>query len=396
MSTLKSVPGYYALLCARVLSSTIIWVDFTLIFSLLSYDWHVNAATIGIAAALYGLPGLILGPFFGALADRTNPITLLATSYFARALTSLLLFFVADIDLFLLLVFFKGIANLGVMPSEQIIVRTMLSKEQLVSNASVMTTIDQVCKIGAPLVGAGMASLSHPGAGFALSAALGLIGILCLYPLRAYGTLAREHQPQVHRHLQALWFLMRDNQLFRWSFGAALVQTLILGLYDPLLALFLKERGLPASTFGMIVSSTAAGAILGALIFKHIHIKREYRTVAFGLAGFGLTVAIPGLLALANFAMPVWLLLAFWVINGCAYGLTSMSFVVSMQQQCPPESLGTVSATARSVQLSALVVGPLLGAMLAKLLGIPLVFFLSGTIAILFGSMLSWKSYDIR
>ncbi|MGY2492830.1 MFS transporter [Cupriavidus sp. CP313] len=389
MTNLQSVPGYRTLTAARVLSSTILWVDFTLVFSLLGYYWHADAATIGVASALYGLPGLVLGPFFGALADRVNPVAMLAVSYLARALTSLLLLFAPDTHFFVLLVFLKGLANLGAMPAEQVIVRTMLSKAQLVSNASIMTTIDQLTKICAPLVGAGMASLHHPMAGFGLSATLGLAGILCVYPLRKHvGMSKREAGTQARRHLHALFLLVRDNAVFRRAFGAAVSQTAILGLYDPLLALFLKEKGMPAGTFGMIVSSTAAGAILGALIFKRVHAGSRHCTATVGLAGFGLTVAIPGLLALANIGMPVWLLLAFWVANGCFYGLTAMSFVVAMQQQCQLESIGTVSATARSVQLAVLVLGPLAGAALANLLGISLVFVLSGTIAIVIGGVL--------
>lgn len=389
MTNLQSVPGYRTLAAARVLSSTILWVDFTLVFSLLGYYWHADAATIGVASALYGLPGLVLGPFFGALADRVNPVAMLAASYLARALTSLLLLFAPDIHFFVLLVFLKGLANLGAMPAEQVIVRTMLSKEQFVSNASIMTTIDQLTKICAPLVGAAMASLHHPMAGFGLSATLGLAGILCVYPLRKHVEMSKcEAGMQARRHIHALFLLARDNAVFRRAFVAAVSQTAILGLYDPLLALFLKAKGMPAGTFGMIVSSTAAGAILGALIFKQVHAGSRHCTATVGLAGFGLTVAIPGLLALANIGMPVWLLLAFWVANGCFYGLTAMSFVVAMQQQCQLESIGTVSATARSVQLAALVLGPLAGAALAKLLGISLVFVLSGTIAIVIGGVL--------
>lgn len=391
MINLQLVPGYRALISARVLSSTILWVDFTLVFSLLGYYWHADAATIGVASALYGLPGLVLGPFFGALADRVNPVAMLAVSYVARALTSLLLLFAPDIHFFVLLVFLKGLANLGAMPAEQVIVRTMLSKAQFVSNASIMSTVDQLTKICAPLVGAGMASLHHPMAGFGLSATLGLAGILCLYPLRKHaGMSKREAGTHARRHLHALVLLARDNAVFRRAFAAAVSQTAILGLYDPLLALFLKEKGMPAGTFGMIVSSTAAGAILGALIFKQVHGKGGHCTAAVGLAGFGLTVAVPGMLALANISTPVWLLLAFWVANGCFYGLTAMSFLVAMQQQCPLESIGTVSATARSVQLAALVLGPLAGAALAKLLGISLVFVLSGTIAIVIGGVFGW------
>lgn len=393
MSNLQSVPGYRALVSARVLSSTILWVDFTLIFSLLGYYWHADATTIGVASAVYGLPGLILGPFFGALADRVHPVAMLGISYLARALTSLLLLVAPDINVFVLLVFLKGLTNLGAMPAEQVIVRAMLSKEQLVSNASVMSTVDQLCKISAPLIGASLASLHYPGAGFGLSATLGLTGILCLYPLRKHVEVsARESRLQARRHLQTLCLLVRDNAVFRRAFGAAVAQTAILGLYDPLLALFLKEHGMPAGTFGMIVSSTAAGAILGALLFKRAHTGDEHRAVVIGLAGFGLTVATPGLLALINFATPVWLLLAFWVVNGCCYGLTAMSFGVALQQQCPLESIGTVSATARSVQLAALVLGPLAGAALAKLLGIPLIFVLGGTIAIGLGIVLGWAS----
>ena len=76
MTNLQSVPGYRALAAARVLSSAILWVDFTLVFSLLGYYWHADATTIGVASALYGLPGLVLGPFFGALADRVNPVAM--------------------------------------------------------------------------------------------------------------------------------------------------------------------------------------------------------------------------------------------------------------------------------------------------------------------------------
>ncbi len=376
---LSSVPGYRALMAARVISSGIVWVDFTLIFSLLSYHWHADAVTIGVASALYGLPGLLLGPFFGALADRLNPVTILIVSYLARCLSSVLLMVAPDVNIFVLLVLIKGLANLGAAPAEQVVVRSMLSKAQFVSNASIMTTIDQLTKICAPLLGAGMASLHHPVAGF------GLAGTLCVGLLRKQVDMSKrdEASRQAPRHLQALLSLVRDNATFRMAFIAAIAQTAVLALYDPLLALFLKGKGMPTAVFGMIVSSTAGGAILGALVFKRVHSRSEQGTATMGLAAFGLTVAIPGVLAVADIAIPAGVLLAFWIANGCFYGLTAMSFGVTMQQQCPPQTIGTVSATARSVQLAVLVLGPLAGAALSGLVGIPLVFVLSGVLAML-------------
>ena len=397
MAKLNRIPGYRALLVARVISSGIVWVDFTLIFSLLSYHWHADAVTVGVAAALYGLPGLVLGPFFGALADRLNPVTILVVSYLARCLSSVFLMVVPDVNLFVLLVLIKGLANLGATPAEQVIVRSMLSKEQFVSNASIMTTIDQLTKICAPLLGAGMASLHHPVAGFGFSAVLGLAGALCVGLLRKHVDMSKRNEAskQAPRHLQALLSLVRDNGTFRLAFIAAIAQTAVLALYDPLLALFLKGKGMPTAVFGMIVSSTAAGAILGALLFKRVRAKSEQGTATIGLAAFGLTVAVPGLLAVADITIPAGVLLAFWVANGCFYGLTAMSFGVAMQQQCPHQMIGTVSATARSVQLAVLVLGPLAGAALSKQLSIPLVFVLSGLLAMLIAGAL-WGTSQIK
>ncbi len=397
MTRLNGVPGYRAWVVARVISSGIVWVDFTLIFSLLSYHWHADAATIGVASALYGLPGLFLGPFFGALADRLNPVTILIVSYLARCLSSVLLMVVPDVNLFVLLVLIKGLANLGATPAEQVVVRSMLSKEQFVSNASVMTTLDQLTKICAPLLGAGMASLHHPVVGFGFSAGLGLAGALCVSLLKKHVEMSTRNEAsrQAPRHLQALLSLVRDNGTFRMAFIAAIAQTAVLALYDPLLALFLRGKGMPTAVFGMIVSSTAAGAILGALVFKRLRAKSEQGTATIGLAAFGLTVAVPGLLAVADIAIPAGVLLAFWVANGGCYGLTAMSFGVTLQQQCTHPMIGTVSATARSVQLAVLVLGPLAGAALSSLVGIPLVFVLSGVLAMLVAGAL-WGGSRVR
>jgi len=167
-----------------------------------------------------------------------------------------------------------------------------------------------------------------------------------------------------------------------------------------LLALFLKGHGFPVSTFGTLVSCTAAGAILGAVLFRRLFFRFAAQALAFAsLTGFGLTVLIPGLATLpglfptgsGGFAVPAltWpVLLALWLANGCFYGLSAMSFVVVMQTRCPQESLGTISATARSAQLALLVLGPLAGSAAVRWIGLEGVFAASGLLAFLCGSAL--------
>ncbi|VVE59557.1 MFS transporter [Pandoraea sputorum] len=384
---LFKVPGYPLLLTTAAASSIILWVDFTLMFSTLSYDWHAASTTVGLASALYGLPGLILGPWFGRLADRSDALTVLMLSYVARGTTSLLLMFAPNAPLFVLLIFVKGLSNLGAMPAEQILIRSVLTREQLASNASLMTLIDQVIKIAAPLLAAAFSLSSRPGSGFGLSCALALVGLLCLVALRSQRRRSDTSPPtDIPLGVSPLLTLWKSQPEFRVTFLAVLIQCAVLGLYDPLLALFLRGRGFPASTFGMIVSFTAAGAIVGAALFKRYLSGCAARGLtSHALIAFGLTVAIPGVLATAQVPIAYEVLLILWAVNGCAYALTAMSFRVTMQTACPQTSLGAVSATARSAQLAMLVLGPLIGSSVARIVGIPIVFSLSGLLAMLAG-----------
>ncbi len=278
----------------------------------------------------------------------------------------------------------KGLANASAMPPEQVLVRSMLSDAQIVANAGVMTAADQATKICAPLIATVMAALLGPWSGLWLSAALALLATACLIPIPSAAQKATSHTAPVTsaRQLAPLLALLRSSHAVRVSLGCVITMSAIFGLYDPLLALFLQAQGLPASTFGTLVSCTAAGAVCGALGFPRLHRWRGHRLAPAGLSVVGLTALVPGVLAGLGIGTPAMLWLGLWILNGCGYSLTVMSLGVAIQQQCPRHCLGSVGATARSVQLVALVATPLLGGLLARMIGIPLVLALSGSLAI--------------
>ena len=62
------VNGYGYLCGVRLSSSVTLWVDFILIFTVLTFAYDASPKTLGYAAALYGLPTLFLGPLIGVLA----------------------------------------------------------------------------------------------------------------------------------------------------------------------------------------------------------------------------------------------------------------------------------------------------------------------------------------
>ena len=87
-----------------------------------------------------------------------------------------------------------------------------------------------------------------------------------------------------------------------------------------------------------------------------------------------------------------YLMLGLWGANGAFYALAAMSFGVIMQTRCPVETIGTVSASARSAQLFVMVLGPLIGASVANATSLELVFVLSGIVALAWATQLAVSS----
>lgn len=381
----------------RIITSAMIWIDFTLLFTLLSYQWRASPLTIGTATALYGLSGLILGPWFGALADRSDPLKLLRTSYLTRAFASLGLITSPNLAIFIFFVAAQGTANLGVMPSEQILVKRALPPDWMLRHARYTGMFDQISKVAAPLVGAALAHRFGARMGYALSALLVVPATACLHVLRNSVRARRaegDWRQGASRSLGVLLAVLRQRTDYRLAYVATLLQTVVLGLYDPLLALFLRQLGMPIGTFGVIVAATACGGVAAAAAIRRVPAIQGASGTEWLLAGFGMTVFLPGLLVSVGHAPPMDALILLWLINGYCYGATALRFVVVQQALCPPECLGRAAATARSSQLAALVCGPLAGSMLATLAGIPAILMMAGGGAIAFA--LGLRAYRMR
>lgn len=381
LTTTLGAGNYSRLLTSRAIGASILWIDFTLIFESLAFRWNADAVAIGFAMTLYGVPGVIAGPWIGAFVDRHCPWLILRWSYYLRAGAALALWFAPTLALFLGCIMLKGLANLASGPAEQQLFRRLLADEFLPGNASKVTLIDQLAKLIAPLVAALLATWHLPG--FAMSAALSIFGILILPGLSATdiksgGEIARPRPAWAVFHA-----VLRKHALLRRVFVVTLCQAFVLGFYDALLALFLKARGYPDGTFGSIVGCTAAGAILGAFVFKTA-VKNWPPTNLLAMSSllFGSTVLVPAVLVYANVEVPLLAMLVLWVGNGLGYGIGVMLTMLSFQRYCPRDALGTVTSTGRSLQLLLMIVAPLIGGALSNITSVEFVFLCAGVAAV--------------
>ncbi|MDE9463080.1 MFS transporter [Xenorhabdus bovienii] len=390
--------GYGLFITLYCLDAIIIWIDFINIFSNISYYWKADPFIIGLSSALYGVPGLILGPCIGRLADKWGPYKILALSYLGRCLTSFLLFMAPSILLFLVFIFFKSISNIGVSPAEQKLIKCMLDEEQIVENASILTIINQFTKLFSPLILVWIAFYHTPNYGFLLSFFMAIFGGIIVLVLKyrlPYDTID-EPLETVKKNIQTIRHLYTTSFKFRYGLTFSLFQSLILGLFDPMLTVILREQGYGAEAFGTIVSSTAIGSLLGAMFFKRFFLKNSIGFIILSMLGFGLSVFIPGFFGMLGYHLAIAIFIILWIINGACYTLTFMNFNVTMQQETPKNQIGVVSATLRSVQLFMIIIGPLVGSAFARFIGVNALFAICGIAALSFSFLFNFKNKYIE
>jgi len=382
---LFSVRGYTPFFFGRVANSIAIWVDFTLIFSLLSFNYHATPATLGLASALYGLPGLLAGPFIGALADRKSPALIMLSSASARFVTSLGLALAPNETIFIACVLIKGISNLGTVPAEQIVIRRLLSDDRIVSTVTLTSIVDQCTKILSPLLGAGLSLVLHSHGGFALTGALAIVSMGCAFGIaRVIGW----RNPDVQKSGRLPDFklvrgVLSERPSLAYALGLVLTFSTILGLYDSIVVVLLRDHGLPSSSFGTIVSCTAVGAVSCAIVLKKVLARAStLRSMLVFLTGFSATVIAAGVLAITMLKLDLVVLCLLWVVNGFCYGGGVMSYSITLQRDAPRDSLGIISTSARSLQLAALVIGPVVGSWVAQHVGIEATFIGAGAVGL--------------
>ncbi len=196
------------------------WMDFTLVFAVLSFRFQSTPRVLGFAVALYGLPSLFIGPFVGALADRSSPLRLMLFAAVARFATSLLLAFAPTEQNFVLAILLKGISNLGSLPAEQILIRKLLSPKRIVTTTVLTATIDQCVKILSPLLAATAAITTNSQSSFLITAVLALATACCV--LRLSIVLGWKYTSQRANakfpDFSTFWKVFREKPTFAISF----------------------------------------------------------------------------------------------------------------------------------------------------------------------------------
>jgi hypothetical protein len=209
--------------------------------------------------------------------------------------------------------------------------------------------------------------------------------------------------PQPSEILSLYRDLLRGFSIFkslpfqvRIGFLYSLLTSLALGIYDPHLASFLAHEGYPPMAFSQIVSATAGGAVCAALLVRYrLNKTDEIVLRTYALIFFSSALMVTVTIVLFDIPAKTMFYTIVWFINGFGYELLVIASNIILQQLCPPENIGRVTTSFRSIQILCVVIGPAIGTLLIAVYGRPAPFVLAA-LAAFFTASFSLAIYFYR
>jgi len=349
-----------------------------------------SGVDLGIVVGLQFLPMLLLGPFGGLVADRTNKRRLLFVTQSAGGLLALVLGILVVTDTVVLwqvylLALMLGVVNLFDNPARQTFMMEMVGRDDLPNAVSLNTVVMNASRVVGPAIGGVIITVFGLGICFFVNAASYVAVIIGLAMMRVV---------ELHRTepVERAKGQVRDGFRYVWRTPAlrnTIAAIAIIGVFAynftvtlALLAKVTFHGG--AGTYAVLTSCMGAGAIVGGLLTAHRSRPTPRLLQVLALVFGGLLAAV----ALAPTLVAAGLLIALM-------GAASIGFIATanatLQLTADPGMRGRVMALYAMAFLGTTPIGaPLVGA-IAQWTDPRIAMLTGATATIIAAGLLMWR-----
>ncbi|MCX7570728.1 MFS transporter [Tumebacillus sp. DT12] len=358
------------------------WFDIIAIATLLGLIWKVDPVWIGLTPIMYALPGILFGQAAGVIADRVPRRTLMITADLLSCGLTVGLYVAETPYLIFPLLLLRSLAGVFNVPAQQSLTRRVVAEEQLLQAASWNGLVNQIAKIGGPLIGGALLVWLSPQACLLVNAVSFLISALILISTgRIEGDTASASEEAVKRSFREEW---REG----WQVvlgNRVLLSTTIFGFFGMIAVVLIDFQTTvllrdlyPGNTqlFGWCIATSGVGSVISITLLKRQKELRSYGwlfgggylLIGIGFAGNGLLE--PG-------AAVGWLLAFSWLV-GLGNGMWIVTGTYLFQKEPPKETIGRVNGIQNSISSVVLVTVPLIGGWQVQEWGASSAFFVNG------------------
>ncbi|MFF3442291.1 MFS transporter [Streptosporangium sp. NPDC002721] len=323
---------------------------------------------VGLALAAWMAPFAVLILFGGVFADRFTPRRMMIGADTVRVVSqgvSAALFVFGRPELWQILVIsaINGVAAAMYQPGVSSTV-PRVARDVQKANATLRVS-ESIMLLAGPGVAGAIVGFSGVGVVFAIDATGFAVSAVCLLLLRLPVVAGPVAERSMWHNLRGGWQEFRSRT---WMWSVILVWAVfgvtLFGPMIPLGSVLISER-LGETAYGLVMSASGAGTIVGGLVAMRVRPGRPLMAGAIGLFGFALE---PLSIAVAS---PAAVLMAAHVIGGAGWAFWSVMWATSIQTQVPAEALNRVTAYEVAGSTLFIPIGQVLAGPVAGLVGAP-------------------------
>jgi MFS family permease len=337
-----------ALATGKVLSTLAVWTT-NIAGAILVFQLTGSALIVGLVSVAQFTPQLLLTPFSGASADRSDRFLQVMLGTSVTALGSLLLTvwaltigFTVERDAYVI-VLAAGLVGLGFSiagPAQSALLPALVRRSELADALALSSLPIVVARSIGPAIGATLFLTAGALVTFAVSVLLHLGFLVLLALLRVRVILApREHRAGADRRVRAgIAYLRRSPRTLLQILGVGIIGVAV----DPITTLtpsLADALDMPSSFVGTLASSFGLGAAVGFLVLSRVRL----RVGIMRLGAIGLAVMGVGILLAAVAPFP-WIAVAGVAGAGAGMTFSLNSFTTLVQSDVPDALRGRVMA----------------------------------------------------
>jgi len=352
-----------------------------------------SPSMVALGLIAKAVPTIAFGLIAGPLVDRFNRQRVMVLADVFRAILTITIPFWALRWLpgVFVAVFLISAASTLFNPAKQAIIPNLVSENLLVRANSLVQSSERTMElVGYALAGAIAGAISWIPL-FLIDSATYIFSAITLLGVPDSMRTARQKQVTLRRDIaEGMRFIMR-SPILRSTMALTAMTGLFAGMTFPtLVVLAYNALHAGAGGYGLLEAVIGGGAILGA--FAAPQLMARYRAgvlILVGIAGFGASYALTGLLSSLVFAF------VFLFVCGVASTIYYVPLISVTQREAPDYIRGRVMASRFLLAQAGLLGGMAIAGPLTDRLGAPLVFVAAGTLLVV-AAVLGFAFRDLR
>jgi predicted MFS family arabinose efflux permease len=243
------------------------WAGLIAIWGYAAYEFDLGPAQLGLLAAAWGVPPVLLGALAGVVVDRVGARRIAVIADLGNAVVALAMMTADAVSALLLLATLHGIGKAFSGPAYATLPSLVVQPSQLFAANALFTAAADLALVAGPLVAAGVIASSGPAVAFAVDAATYLLAAAATLPLRPRGPAPRwqARSSSARADLAELVRVVRDPSVTPlFVLGFAL--WLSFGTFIVLEPVFVRDvLQAPVTTFALLQTAFGVGLVATGL-----------------------------------------------------------------------------------------------------------------------------------